>query len=156
MNTRISFICLLLSLLAAGGILAEEALIRLEVISYEKAGVMTVLNDPRLASDPAAFHKEVLKRRESAYVNSLTLQGALPFRMQKSGIVSAEVDAGGSLDKLLHINISVGVGKAGAGTLLRTELYAKAGTPLFLGTLEPPDYAKTDRIWLVFLHVQNK
>ncbi len=149
--------CLFVAFTQTHALMAEEAVIRLEIISVPKITAMHLLDDPRMVSDPAAMLagiEAMKKRREAEVVATPSLRGTLPFRTKADGKVFVEVDVGGTLDKLVYLNIAVVVGKPKEMSRLVTAVDAKAGTPKFLGTLEPLDTAYQGRTWLVFLHVQ--
>ena len=160
MKTHRSFPCLLglfVAFAQTQPVLAAEAVIRLEIISTTKVTAMRLLDDPRMVSDPAAMLAgiESLKnRRDAEVVATPSLRGKLPFRTKTEGKVFVEVDVGGSLDKLVYLNIAVEVGKPKQAARFVTAVDAKLGVPKFLGTLEPLDPADRERTWLVFLHVQ--
>jgi len=149
--------CLIAAFAQTHKVMAEEAVIRLEIISVPKITAMRLLDDPRMVSDPAAMLagiETIKRRREVDVVATPSLRGTLPFRTKADGKVFVEVDAGGALNKLVYLNIAVESGKPKQATRLVTAVEAKAGTPKFLGTLEPLDPAERERTWLVFLHVQ--
>jgi hypothetical protein len=151
------FFGLVVALSQTHALMAADAVIRLEIISVTKVTAMGLLDDPRMVSDPATMLKSIesLKtRREAEEVATSSLRGTLPFRTKANGKVFVEVDVGGALDKLVYINIAVESGKPKQATRLVTTVDAKAGTPKFLGTLEPLEPADKERTWLVFLHVQ--
>ncbi len=156
-SSFLSLFCLIVALGQTPAVTAAEAIFRLEVISVTKVMAMQLLNDPRMVSDPAAMLvciETLKKRREADVVATPSLRGTLPFRTKSEGKVFVEVDVGGVLDKLVYLNIAVVVGKPKEMSRLVTAVDAKAGTPKFLGTLEPLDTAYQGRTWLVFLHVQ--
>lgn len=158
-HTLTPFILLLATALEwSHAVKAQEVTIRIEVISIEKVAAMTMLHDPRGISDPAAILADIegLKRRSEADVVTIpSLLGALPFNTKTRGRVAFEIDAGGSLNRLIHIHVSAATGTPGQGAQIITAVDVKAGTPKFLGTLEPRDPGDQGRTWLMFLHVHR-
>lgn len=138
---------------------AEPATIQIEAISLTKADALWYLDVLCRGSDPVRILsdlRQLVPKGEAQAVAKAVLRQALPSTATHTEKpFKIEMAASALQDGVVNFDVVVVAAGQPKVVQLVAAASARPGVPVFLGTLEPEDFANLGRTWLVFLTVSQ-